>query len=645
MKRAYLGKSLIIGSIISVLLLGSQKLISDEVTFNWVRVLKPLSSVPVGWDPRVAITADIVDPATANRLQYLHWQKNNGDQSWINFYYNYPPPLEIGDFNAFDLAIKASFQTWTNLADSNIVFNFAGTTYKSYPSDPPWSGEDHMNIVTFVDDSSLVAGFSEGVIGKTLLTWDSGDTDGDGITTELIDCDILLNSGIVAGAGEYTWSVTEMNYDMLILDVQSVLTHEIGHLLGIAHPFGTTNRPDDNDVPLLTCPTMFASLTPAFTDNLNMRTLENYDKNCAAFLYPILTDGNDTWQTAVSVGEGEYLNFQVSGNNDLDWYVTFLERYDTIKVTIIIPNEKLGGSNPEDLDLFLCFNPSGFNPSNPTNTISVYTNAEIRYKSVFFNSPSPGYYYEAVYAHTVTQPGNYYILVKGKTTSDATPYDMFVWVSKDGDGDETSTNRTQPIPNGDGIPDAWEILYGLNPTNIDDPLDDNDEDGLIALEEYGYSTDPTNPDTDLDGMNDGWEIAHNMQVLVPDGDGDNDNDGSLNFDEYIAGTDPNDPASFFALQSIGLISQETGLGDDFFSIILNWNSAAGKSYDIYYKDSVESGFTLIEEISSAHLVINGPSFNDSGYPPYGAPNAGTMRPAPFSNGTGQRYYKIIVNPE
>jgi pectate lyase len=44
---------------------------------------------------------------------------------------------------------------------------------------------------------------------------------------------------------------------------------------------------------------------------------------------------------------------------------------------------------------------------------------------------------------------------------------------------------------GDGMPDEWEIRYGLNP---DDPSDgplDKDGDGYTNLEEYLNGTDPT----------------------------------------------------------------------------------------------------------------------------------------------------------
>jgi len=85
---------------------------------------------------------------------------------------------------------------------------------------------------------------------------------------------------------------------------------------------------------------------------------------------------------------------------------------------------------------------------------------------------------------------------------------------------------------GDGMPDDWEIAYGLDP-GFDDSGIDPDFDGLANLTEYARKTDPLNPDTDGDGIPDGQEdrkierdgtgsartISRGIRILESDGTG------------------------------------------------------------------------------------------------------------------------------
>lgn len=74
----------------------------------------------------------------------------------------------------------------------------------------------------------------------------------------------------------------------------------------------------------------------------------------------------------------------------------------------------------------------------------------------------------------------------------------------------------------DGMPDAWEIQYGLDPNNPEDANSDLDEDGLTNYEEYsvknsvyGQSTNPNLADTDNDSYSDKRELDKDTNPVDP----------------------------------------------------------------------------------------------------------------------------------
>ena len=100
---------------------------------------------------------------------------------------------------------------------------------------------------------------------------------------------------------------------------------------------------------------------------------------------------------------------------------------------------------------------------------------------------------------------------------------------------------------GDGMNDAWETAFGLDPS-ADDADIDADADGLTNAEEFANQTDPRNPDSDGDGYSDGAEVdaMTNPNVaadtdndgIANDVDTDDDNDGMTDVYERGAGLDP-----------------------------------------------------------------------------------------------------------
>ncbi|WDE13108.1 Ig-like domain-containing protein [Thalassomonas haliotis] len=96
----------------------------------------------------------------------------------------------------------------------------------------------------------------------------------------------------------------------------------------------------------------------------------------------------------------------------------------------------------------------------------------------------------------------------------------------------------------DGIPDDFERANGLNPNDAVDALEDIDNDGLNALEEYQSGTDIRSEDSDGDGIKDKEELEAGedgfiTNPLLEDSDGDGITDGL----EVLGGSDPNDASS------------------------------------------------------------------------------------------------------
>lgn len=125
---------------------------------------------------------------------------------------------------------------------------------------------------------------------------------------------------------------------------------------------------------------------------------------------------------------------------------------------------------------------------------------------------------------------------------------------------EIGSNPNSNDTDSDLMPDYWEYINNLD-LNFDDSQADEDDDGLVNLDEYYAGTEVYNPDTDSDYLTDGDEVHnHTTNPLNADTDfdtltdweelmkfgtnpflADSDLDGFSDRSEIENGTDPNDP--------------------------------------------------------------------------------------------------------
>jgi hypothetical protein len=110
---------------------------------------------------------------------------------------------------------------------------------------------------------------------------------------------------------------------------------------------------------------------------------------------------------------------------------------------------------------------------------------------------------------------------------------------------------------GDGIPNWWEIQYGLNP-NVNDSAGDADGDGISNLEEYNSGSNPIvhdrpsvvgvsgiflvdtggrSFDSDGDGLPDWWEKLYFNDSRAASLLADTDSDGQSNYAEFTTGAE------------------------------------------------------------------------------------------------------------
>ena len=111
-------------------------------------------------------------------------------------------------------AVYAGFKTWENVTGASISFNYNGTTTDTLSAE-----QDNVNMIGWTAEGWIAGIEVPGTFGVTYYGW--YDTN----TLLFDEVDIALNL-------YWPWSTTgETN----VCDIQGVVTHEVGHMLGLAH--------------------------------------------------------------------------------------------------------------------------------------------------------------------------------------------------------------------------------------------------------------------------------------------------------------------------------------------------------------------------------------------------------------------------
>ncbi len=162
---------------------------------------------------------------------------------------------ELIPMKYIEATVRKSFASWTDLGCDT------GTATLSFSELPQVtcrraeynSGAANANIILFQDTKWNYSGV-DNTLAKTTVTFD--DTTG-----EILDADIEVN---------HAYNDITVSDDVVKYDLQSILTHEIGHFVGLDHS-------DDPSA------TMFASYDPG---SIELRSIEPDDVAAACAAYP-----------------------------------------------------------------------------------------------------------------------------------------------------------------------------------------------------------------------------------------------------------------------------------------------------------------------------------------------------------------------
>jgi uncharacterized protein (TIGR02145 family) len=135
----------------------------------------------------------------------------------LHYVYNETGASKITDGTDIT-AITDAFQTWTSIPTAKILFYNDGPSTVKYAN-----AGDNVNLVSFVDDQY---GWTPGVLAYSAKMVDMDANGGKG---KITDADIIVNPEFA------NYLSTSAGGTSGYYDIQSIITHEIGHNLGLMH--------------------------------------------------------------------------------------------------------------------------------------------------------------------------------------------------------------------------------------------------------------------------------------------------------------------------------------------------------------------------------------------------------------------------
>jgi Matrixin len=276
---------------------------------------------------------------TANGSPY-HWPNRN-IQYWIN-----PAGSGLSNDQALT-AIQSAFQSWEQTG-VGLTFTFMGFT------DAQNNLTDHKNVIFWSSDRTIVP---VDAYGNTIVTADA-------TTGDIQDVDIALNNKTgysltyppeCGGASisnllgiPLIWNLTDQRFQFIIpgfdtylVQVQATATHEIGHLLGLAHST------------VLDASMSTVQVSPDFMCSTRQAVLSADDIAGIEFLYPsgntIIYSNFTSGRSYCSGAAGTCGGWTVSGSTStpgmVDTAVSFVPSQNIYLSQVLIALTWTGGTN------------------------------------------------------------------------------------------------------------------------------------------------------------------------------------------------------------------------------------------------------------------------------------------------------------